>query len=146
MVKIDYKSDLFGFASTVEKKTFSFRDVCNFHYNKSVVSQDYCENEDGSFCFVEKQEEYREMNDQQFEWLQKHNIYSATKVAYVLLSKFSNECSSYCDEISKDIEIVTKILGHLSSNGVPQEIAGGFLLLMIKHHVLKSRSLVTNLN
>jgi len=72
------------------------------------------------------------ITDREFENIVKHNVMSGTDVSYSLMSKFT------CMTDDEQLATVLRILRFLAFCRLPKEYAGGFLILMVKHHILPS--------
>lgn len=70
------------------------------------------------------------LTEREFENIVRHNVMSGTDVSYALLSKFTD----FTDD--QQLDCVLKVLRFLAACRLPKEFAGGFLILMVKHHIL----------
>lgn len=70
------------------------------------------------------------LTEREFENIVRHNVMSGTDVSYALMSKFTD----FTDD--QQLSCVLNILRFLAACRLPKEFAGGFLILMVKHHIL----------
>jgi hypothetical protein len=70
------------------------------------------------------------LSEKEIHFIGNHSIVSAIEVVYGLLEKYT---SMLCED---QISLAKELLGFISKARVPKELAGGFLILMIKYHFL----------
>lgn len=71
-----------------------------------------------------------ELTDREYEFVLANSVVSGIDVCYSLLSRFT-----VLDDEAQ-IGIVLQMLAYLSECRLPKEYAGGFIILMVKYHIL----------
>ena len=108
----------------------SEQDASSFYLNRRSFLNNWYNKTIASYASSSRIITRTELTDREYEFVLSTSVTSGVDVCYSLLSRFTTL------DNEAQIDIVLQMLDYLAASRLPKEYAGGFIILMVKYHIL----------